>query len=41
MMPSGATLGDFYGNCVPAPGQLFSASEAEAMSNAAAEEQKP
>ena len=31
MMPAGQNLQDFYGNCVPAPGQLFTESEQEEL----------
>ena len=37
IMPAGHNLSDFYGNCVPAPGKLFSESEASLMHSAAQE----
>lgn len=34
MMPSGTNLSDFYGNCVPAPGQLFNSEDNALIQNA-------
>jgi acetolactate synthase-1/2/3 large subunit len=35
MMPAGSDFSRFYGNCVPRPGELFSAAEAHALAQAA------